>query len=256
MSLVAQNIEVRRTARTVLRDVSLRLAEGECACIVGPNGAGKSTLMLALAGLLPTAAGRALLDDRPLSRWSRREIARHVAYVPQQYEGYPGFRVREVLAAARFAHQHPLATHGRRDEQVIAEQSAACELTDLIERTIGTLSTGERQKVWLAAALVQEPRYLLLDEPTAALDAKYVALLVRLLREQQSRGRSILAICHDLNVAAALGGRLVALRSGRVAFDGPIEQFLDAGHLSGVFGVAFHICEVPGAARRFVFPEC
>ncbi len=256
MSIVAEKIEVRRAARTILRDVSVRLAEGECACIVGPNGAGKSTLMLAMAGILPATSGRTLLDEKPMSRWSRREAARHLAYVPQAYEGYPGFRVRDVLAAARFAHLHPLAATGTRDEQVIAEQVAACELGELTERTIGTLSAGERQKVWLAAALVQEPRFLLLDEPTSALDAKYVAVLVRLLREQQSRGRGVLVICHDLNVAAALGGRIVALQAGRVVFDGATEAFLDTEHLARVFGVSFHLCSTPGTARRFVFPEC
>ncbi len=256
MSIVAEQIEVRRATRTILRDVSLRLAEGECACIVGPNGAGKSTLMLAMAGILPATSGRTLLDEKPMSRWSRREAARHLAYVPQSYEGYPGFRVRDVLAAARFAHLHPLAATGTRDEQVIAEQVAACELGELTERTIGTLSAGERQKVWLAAALVQEPRFLLLDEPTSALDAKYVAVLVRLLREQQALGRGVLVICHDLNVAAALGGRIVALQAGRVVFDGATAAFLETEHLTRVFGVSFHICTTPDTARRFVFPEC
>ena len=256
MSIVAEKIEVRRATRTILRDVSLRLSEGECACIVGPNGAGKSTLMLAMAGILPATSGRTLLDERPLSRWPRREVARHMAYVPQAYEGYPGFRVRDVLSAARFAHLHPLAATGSHDEQVIAEQVAACELSELTERTLGTLSAGERQKVWLTAALVQEPRFLLLDEPTSALDAKYVAVLVRLLREQQARGRGVLVICHDLNVAAALGGRTVALRAGQIVFDGATAEFLDANHLADVFGVPFHVASTPGVARRFVFPEC
>jgi iron complex transport system ATP-binding protein len=244
MSIAAEHIEVRRASRTVLHDVSLILAEGECVCVVGPNGAGKSTLMLALAGLIPAASGRTLLDGRPLHHRSRRQIAR------------PGFRVRDVLAAARFAHQHPLAASGDLDQQVIAEQVDACDLGNLLDRTIGTLSAGERQKVWLAAALVQEPRFLLLDEPTSALDAKYVATLIRLLRLQQSRGRGVLVICHDLNVAAALGGRIIALASGRVAFDGPIGAFLEPAHLLAVFGVPFHLCDVPGAAHRFAFPEC
>lgn len=256
MSIVAEKIEVRRATRTILRDVSLRLSEGECACIVGPNGAGKSTLMLAMAGILPATSGRAMLDNRPLSRWSRREAARHLAYVPQAYEGYPGFRVRDVLTAARFAHLHPLAATAAHDEQVITEQVEACELGELIDRTIGTLSAGERQKVWLAAALVQEPRFLLLDEPTSALDAKYVAILVRLLREQQARGRGVLVICHDLNVAVALGGRIVALQAGKVVYDGASDAFMDQRHLTQVFGVPFHVCEPPGSARRFVFPEC
>lgn len=255
MSLAAESVHVERLGRTVLRGVSLSIREGECVCIVGPNGAGKSTLMLALAGLLPVSGGRVVMDGRPVAGRSRRELAQHVAYVPQSYDGYTGFRVEDVLASARFAHLHPLAEHGAADERVIGEQARACELEPLMERALGTLSAGERQKVWIASALVQEPRFLLLDEPTSALDAKYVVTMVRLLRAERDRGRAVLVICHDLNVAAALGGRVAALRDGGVAYDGPVEGFLTREHLEGVFSARFRIYS-SGGERPFVAPEC
>ncbi len=255
MALSAESVRVERLGRMVLRDVSLSIQEGESVCIVGPNGAGKSTLMLAMAGLLPVQSGRVILDAQPLSGRSRRELARQVAYVPQSYDGYAGFRVADVLASARFAHLHPLAEHGDADERVIAKEARACELEPLMGRTLGTLSAGERQKVWIASALVQEPRFLLLDEPTSALDAKYVVTMVRLLRAEREQGRAVLVICHDLNVAAALGGRVAALRDGTMIYDGPVEGFLTRDLLEGVFSAKFRIY-ASGGDRPFVAPEC
>lgn len=255
MALAAEDIDVMRDQRAVLSGVRLALSPGECVCVVGPNGAGKSSLMLTLAGLLPAARGRVVLDGRPLRTLSRREVARRIAFVPQQYEGFGGFRTSDVLAAARFAHAHPLAAPSDADLSVVEEQAARCGVSELGGRMIGTLSAGERQKVWLAAALVQEPAYLLLDEPTAALDARYVATLVRLLRDERDRGRGVLVICHDLNVAAALGDRIVALRGGRVCHDGPPAEFLTAERLADIFDARFRLSSVDGGARPLVAPE-
>lgn len=255
MSLAAESVQVNRLGRAVLRGVSLAIREGECVSVVGPNGAGKSTLMLAMAGLLPVSGGRVVMDGRAIAGRSRREMARQVAYVPQSYEGYAGFRVADVLVSARFAHLHPLAERGAADERVICEQARACELEALMDRALGTLSAGERQKVWIASALVQEPRFLLLDEPTSALDAKYVVTMVKLLRAERERGRAVLIICHDLNVAAAVGGRVAALRDGTIAYDGPVEGFLTREHLEGVFAARFRIFSGDGG-RPFVVPEC
>jgi len=255
MVLAAESIWVERLGRPVLRGISLLVRESECVCIVGPNGAGKSSLMLAMAGLLPLHRGAISLDGRALVHRTRRELAKLLAYVPQTFEAYGGFQVAEVLASARFAHLHPLAEHGDSDDRVIAEQARACDLESLMGRSLNTLSAGERQKVWIASALVQEPRFLLLDEPTSALDAKYVATMVRLLRAESERGRAVLVICHDLNVAAALGGRIVAIRDGEIAYDGPAEGFLTRERLEGVFSARFRIHASPGE-RVIVAPEC
>lgn len=255
VSLIVEQIEVSRGGRTVLRDVSLSLRGGECACIVGPNGAGKSSLLMAMAGLLPTERGRVRVDERDVCSVSRRELARRVAYVPQSYEGYGGFSVSDVLASARFAHRSALEPTGPRDLERIAAEVAECGLTGLEQRTLSTLSAGERQKVWLAAALVQEAEYLLLDEPTSALDAKYLARIVALLQQQRRRGRGIVLVCHDLNIAAALECRVLALRGGCVAFEGPVAEFLRGPLLESVFETDFHLLDAEGG-RRFVFPRC
>ncbi len=239
----------------MLSGVSLRLNAGEAVCLVGPNGAGKSTLMMALVGLLPAERGDVLLDDRSLRHWARRRIARRIAYVPQAYEGFGGFLVGDVLETARFAHLHPLQRPGGDDRDVIRAQVAVCGLEGLEDRALDSLSAGERQKVWLAAALVQEADFLLLDEPTAALDPRYLAAFIDLLDRLREAGRAILLVVHDLNVAAALYSRVIALREGQVRYDGPIDHFLDPPWLREVYGAEFDIAVCEDGRRRLVFPR-
>ncbi|MFQ6048945.1 MAG: ABC transporter ATP-binding protein [Phycisphaerae bacterium] len=249
MHLQAENIAVERDGRRVLDQVCLELQAGQCLAVVGPNGAGKTTLMQALLGLLPLAAGTVRLDGQPLERLSRRQIARRIAYVPQGYEGYMGFRVRDVVETGRYAHRGALGRYEPDDQQAVERAIGACDLVGLEDRTVDSLSGGERQKVWLAAALAQESPALFLDEPTSALDPKHQVELIRLMQRQVASGKTLLVICHDLNLPTVLGCRVLAMRAGRKVFEGQIE--LDLARLREIFQADFElVAPRPGGQVR------
>ncbi len=239
MSMVARDLTVERLGRTVLRSVSLRIEPGECVSVIGPNGAGKSTLMATLLGFLPRVAGTVQIDGAPIESLTRREVARRVAYVPQIQEGYLGYRVREVVEGARYAHLKPLEPLGPDDHAAVRAAVEATRLEPLWERTVDTLSGGERQKVWIASALAQASPALFLDEPTTALDPAHQAELIHIMRGALTAGRTLLVICHDLNLPLVLGGRVIALRDGRVMFDEPVEALRDTQRLEALYGTRF-----------------
>ena len=225
--------------------IELHVAPGECVVVVGPNGAGKTTLLQALLGLLPGSAGRVLLQGRPLGAWSRRALARVAVYVPQVHEGYMGFRVREVVHAARYAYASAWGRAAAQDLEAVDEALKVCGVGDLAERTVEELSSGERQKVWLAAAVSQGSPLMLLDEPMTALDPRHQQELIVLLRRLSAEGRTLLVVSHDLNLPSWLGGRVVALRAGVIAFDGSAAEFLRPDVLQRIYEAEFALLGGP-----------
>ncbi len=245
MPIEADNLTVQRLGRTVLDGVSLRIADGDCVSVIGPNGAGKSTLMMAMLGLLPAAGGSVRLDGEPLARFSRRQIARRIAYVPQIHDGYLGFRVRDVVESGRYAHLDPLEPLGEADQRAVDAAVRAAGIVDLLDRPVETLSGGERQKVWIAAAFAQESPTLFLDEPTSALDPAHQADLIAMMQHHWRKRHAIVVICHDLNLPLALGGRVLALRQGKIAFDEPVQVLEDTARLQSLFGTPFDVHRGP-----------
>ncbi|UCD28656.1 MAG: ABC transporter ATP-binding protein [Planctomycetota bacterium] len=239
MPIIAEKLSVNRLNRPVLREVSIRIDDGQTVSIIGPNGAGKSTLMLALLGLLPTSGGRVEIDEKPMKRLPRRQIARKIAYVPQIHDGYMGFRVRDIVEAGRYTHLDPLESMTVDDCRAVDDAIANCHIEDLLDRTVDTLSGGERQKVWIAAALAQQSPTLFLDEPTNALDPAYQVELIRIMRRFAEAGNTLLVICHDLNLAMALGGRVIGLREGKLFFDRSHDVLEDTAVLAELFGIEF-----------------
>ncbi len=248
MVIEAQGLEVHRLGRLVLRDVSFTIDHGQCVSIIGPNGAGKSTLMAALLGLIPIRRGQVRLAGTPLIELPRRQLARQVAYVPQLHEGYLGFAVRDVVEAGRYAHLDPLEPPRRQDRTAVARAIETCRIDHLLTRRVDTLSGGERQKVWIAAALAQESPTLFLDEPTAALDPAHQAELIRIMRDFTRGGGTLLVIAHDLNLPLALQGRVIAIHHQSVAFDGPVELLLDPDRLRDLFGTEFVLHRAQGGS--------
>jgi iron complex transport system ATP-binding protein len=253
MTIQADRLTVTRLGRPVLRGVSVRIADGDVVSIIGPNGAGKSTLMAALLGLLPAAEGAVRLDGRPIESLPRRQVARRIAYVPQLHEGYLGFTVREVVEGGRYAYLDPLDPLSAEDHAIVESAAEAAGVNHLLERPVDTLSGGERQKVWIAAALAQRSPILFLDEPTNALDPAHQVELIRIMREFMTDSRSaatgrntLLLVSHDLNLPLAIGGRVLALREGVVALDEPVEALLDTNRLEALFGTSFVLYHGPG----------
>jgi len=252
MRVEVEDVWVRRNGAEVLKGVSLAADSGEAVAIVGPNGAGKTTLLLAVLGLLRPQRGRVRVGGEPVARLSRKEVARRVAYVPQFYEGYTGFRVIDVVVSGRYAWLDPVSPAGPDDRRAVAEALEACDLVGMEQRTVGSLSGGERQKVWLAAALAQGSPILLLDEPTNSLDPRHQAELVRLVRRQVADGKTVLVVCHDLNLPAMLGARVLALKAGSVVFSGSAEQFAEVSRLREIFETDFALAVEPTTGRRWI----
>jgi len=250
MYLEAENICVDRAGRRVVDGVSLRLEPGQCLAVVGPNGAGKTTLMQALLGLLPLADGQVRLNGEAMGHLSRRQIARRVAYLPQNYEGYLGFRVRAVVETGRYAYRGAVQPWDETDREAIDQALEQCRLVHLQDRTVEALSGGERQKVWLAAALAQQTPAMFLDEPTSALDPKHQAELIELILTQLRAGKTVMMSWHDLNLAAMLTWRVLALRDGCKAFEGPVGQFFDPSLLREIFDADFDLMRSASPGRQ------
>jgi len=246
MSLCAEHVTVRRQGRAVLSDVSLRFEAHGCIVVVGANGAGKTTLLQTLLGFLKPAQGRVILDDSEVRRLRRRDVARRIAYVPQQVNGFAGFRVDQIVEAARYPHRHPLEAWTAADRVAVEQALRECGLEHLSHRAMDTLSGGERQSAWIAAALAQDAQYLLLDEPAASLDPRHQVDLVNLLRRLADAGRTVIVVAHDVNLAGALAERVVALREGRVVFDDAPGAFFEPQVLMGVFDTEFVLTQAPG----------
>lgn len=249
-----ENITVSRGRRTILRDVSCTVSRGEQMVIVGPNGAGKTTLLLAALGLVRCTSGCVRVSGVALAQQTRRQLAQAMSYVPQQHDSFSGFTVEDMVRAGRHAHRGALTPLSATDRDVIDQAIGQTDLSPLRSRVVGQLSGGEQQKVWLAAALAQQSPILLLDEPGTALDPKHHLHLVELLSSLRKDGQTVIVVSHDLNLAAALDGRVLALQRGTVAFDGMAREFLTAGHAERVFDVKFNQVTTPQGVLR-VWPD-
>lgn len=220
----------------VLRDVALEFAGPQLATIVGPNGAGKSTLLGILAGLRPNYSGSCLYREREVRRWPRRAFAREVSFVPQTVRIEFPFTAEQVVLMGRTPHAGGLF-ESPEDWEAVERAMAITDTLPFRHRDFRSLSGGERQLVLLASALAQQPRVLLLDEPTTFLDLKHQIAIYRLLADLSRQGLLVVAATHDLNLAAAYADRVVALRAGRVLADAPPERVLDPTLIREVFGV-------------------
>lgn len=248
-----QQAGVRAGAREVLHQISASIRGGELCMLVGPNGAGKSSLLAALAADLPLHCGR-----RTTPRWPPRDarwLARHLAVLPQHSQLSFAFTAAEVVALARTPH----ASGALRDAAIVQAALKAMDVAELGDALYTRLSGGERQRVQLARVLAQvweaeddAPRLLLLDEPTAALDLAHQRQLMRLLKarvEQAGDGFGVVAVVHDLNLAAAYADRVLCLDHGKLVAHGPAHEVLNAQRVAEVFGCEVDVMTHPVSGR-------
>jgi len=237
-----------------LEGVALAVAAGEVLAIIGPNGSGKSTLLRIGAGVLAPQAGRVLLGGRELRGLARREIARELGYLPQQVTSEFDYRVEEVVAMGRFAHLASAGFLSPQDVAVVGRCLAESEVGPYRQRRLSHLSGGERQRVFLASVLAQEPRVLLLDEPTTGLDLHHQARFFALVRRLAGQGLGIAVVTHDVNLASLFCDRLALLRGGHLVEDGTPERVLRPSVLRETYGDEVLLVTHPTTGRPIVLP--
>ena len=226
----------RGRSANALTDVDLAVAEGMHVALVGPNGAGKSTILRLLTGVLTPAAGRATVLGRDAMDWKRRDLARHVAVVSQGGETEVPITVRELVSMGRHPYLGAWSALSRGDHRIVDECIESVDLTALSGCDIRELSGGELQRARLARALVQEPRILLLDEPTAHLDLGHEAGFMELVSQYTvGQGVTVVAVTHHLNVSARFADRMVLLASGSVLKEGPPHEVITPELLEAAF---------------------
>ena len=244
--LHAADLLVDAGARRILDVPALDIPAGSRLAIVGPNGAGKSTLLRCLTGVLEPRHGRVELGDRPILRLDRREIARTIAVVPELTVLPFEMAVEDVVALGRLPHEPPLTGLRAADRTAIDAAIDRVGIGDLRHRDVRELSMGERQLVFIAVALAQAAPIVVLDEPTAHLDIRHQVEVMQLLVDLHERdGTTVIAVLHDLALAAHFFDRVVVMADGRVVADGAPSETLDDGRIRAVFGVDPALVRMP-----------
>lgn len=225
-----------------LDDVSFQVLEGEMACIIGPNGSGKTTLLKCIAGALRGYRGSIILDGADIRGMGPRSLARKVAVVPQEQPVEFEFNVEDLVMMGREPHLPPFGRETPRDVARVEEAMRATSTLHLAGRSALALSGGEKQRVIIARALAQEPRVLLLDEPTAHLDLAYQHDILGLLRDlNEETGITVIAAMHDLNLAARYFSKFILICAGRVVAAGDADRVITVANLRRAYGVEARI---------------
>jgi iron complex transport system ATP-binding protein len=237
--LKAEGIGLRYTDNGwVLRGISLEVAQGDFIGIIGPNGSGKTTLLRVIDGVLSPQEGCVYLDGVPVRKMKRDALARTVAVVPQETAMVFPFTAHEVVLMGRSPHLRQWGFEGEADLRIARRVMELTDTASLMNRNMNTLSGGERQRVLIARALAQEPKIMLLDEPTAFLDIRhqieFFDLIKTLNREQRL---SVLAVTHDVNLASLYCDRIVLLQNGSIHSEGRPEEVITAGNIRKVYGI-------------------
>jgi iron complex transport system ATP-binding protein len=256
MLVVADHVSFAYHRGVVAIDnVSMSVSRGSVVGLIGPNGSGKTTLVRLLNGTLAPSQGAVSLDGVPLSAFSRRDVARRIAVVPQETHVTFDFTALEIVLMGRYAHLGAFALEGPEDMAVAQRALASTGTEALASRQFATLSGGEKQRVVVAGALAQSSDILLLDEPTTALDLGFQFEMASLLaRLNGDHGTTMVVSTHDLNFAAMLCTELVLMKSGRVLATGPTRDVLTASNIRQLYGVDADVSFHPRAGHLTVVP--
>jgi iron complex transport system ATP-binding protein len=241
---------------TILENVSLDVHDGEYLSIIGPNGAGKTTLLRCLMRIYHAPAGTVRVIGMPAERIGQRDLAKRISYVPQSEGRHSPFTVEEFVMLGRYPYWSPFTSIRAGDRRAVREALELTRIASLAERRIDTLSGGERQTAFIAAAIAQGAAILLLDEPTTFLDPKHeMDIRVILRRLNRELGKTIVSVTHDINAAALESSRIAVLKDGRVIFTGRPADVMDNAVLSRAYGRDFLFVQHPSAGIRVVVPE-
>ncbi|CVK19277.1 ABC transporter ATP-binding protein [Sporomusa sphaeroides] len=263
MNLTNHTMEVRAAKlgyghKVIAPQLDLVIDKPEVISIIGPNGSGKSTLLKALSRLLPPLAGTVLLDGKDIYSLPPREVARIMAILPQTVHAPGDMTVNDLVSYGRMPYKKMFEQLATADQACMAEALAATGMQAMQHCRLDSLSGGERQRAWLAMALAQQPRLLLLDEPTTYLDLHHQLELMKLVRKlHQDRQLTVVMVLHDLNHAARFSQRIIAVKDGRIFADGSIKEVFTAENLRSLYGVETTVMTVEqgGSSHLVCFPH-
>ncbi|WP_421110809.1 ABC transporter ATP-binding protein [Streptomyces sp. NEAU-S77] len=253
--LAARALTLAYEDRTVVDGLDLVIPDGEVTVIVGPNACGKSTLLRALGRLLKPRGGAVLLDGTDLARIPTKKIAQSVGLLPQTPVAPDAITVADLVSRGRQPHQHWWQQWSDEDERAVGDAMERTDVTALADRLVDELSGGQRQRVWIAMALAQETGLLLLDEPTTYLDIAHQVEVLDLVRQlNHERGRTVVAVLHDLNQAARYADHLIAMKAGRIVARGRPSEVVTAELVHEVFGLESVVVPDPVTGSPLVVP--
>ncbi len=234
----ASRLKIGYDNKIVVEDFDFEIKAGEIIALIGPNGSGKSTVLKVVSRLMKAMAGVVHLDGNDIHRLSTKEVAKKLSMLSQQQITPPDFTVRELVAYGRLPHRQWYETKSQEDEEIIEWAIGQTRLEKLADRYINNLSGGERQRAWIAMALAQRPKILLLDEPTTYLDICHQLEVMELVsRLNKELGITVVMVLHDLNQAVRYSHRLVVIKEGRFVAEGTPEAVLTKDMLRQVYNV-------------------
>lgn len=221
-----------------IKSISACIAHGELVAIIGPNGSGKSTLLKSIAGNLPLNKGEIRLEGKSIRSYSSKALARQIAFLPQAPSAPDDYTVEDLVGYGRFPHLGWTGRMGKKDWQIVRQSIALTHLTELSQRPVCQLSGGERQRAWVAMALAQKPRLLLLDEPTTYLDISFQYEVLQLLKSLNTQLKiTTLIVLHDLNQAARFADRIIGLKNGHMVLNGTPRKVFCRNTMENMFDI-------------------
>ena len=249
----ARGLSASYGKREVLHDLSFSISRGEFVALIGPNGAGKSTLLKLMTGILNASTGSLFLNGMPFEKLNASRVAQELSFVSQFAGLVPPYTVKDFVAMGLFPYRKPFQIFENTGSPQVKEAITLCSLENLQERELGELSGGELQLAFIAKALAQNQSLILLDEPVSHLDAKHIIAVTDILNNINRAGGTVIVSLHDINLASSQCSRVLALKDGRIFFDGSPSDVVRPELVSGLYETPCFVDKNPITGKPFVW---
>ncbi len=250
-----KNLSYSISKKEILKSLSLKIYDGDFLSIIGPNGGGKTTLIKCLIKINKSPSGKIFLNNIPIENISPKELAVQISYVPQINEIAFPFTANEFLLLARYPHLSRFTSITSTDKGAVAEAFEITDTNHLANRFMNTLSGGEKQMIYIAAALAQGGNIILLDEPATFLDPKHEHDIYKILKRIHSQNKTIISVTHNINSAILYSNKIAILKNGTIDFYGDSSQITSGDVLAKTYGKEFTFIKHPNCSKYIIAPE-